>query len=590
LHLCKKQSLQPSRLREAAVLMACLLAVAPARVAEGVKVKVVVDGLTAEMKRNVLGSMMLARAADEGRLSEGEARRLAWRARQEIEQALQPFGYYRPVIHDRLVTQGDPWKARFTVEPGPPLLLSGVEVRVTGAGAELPGFREAVRDLPLKPGGRLEHAPYEALKAGLDRIAAQNGYLDAKFVTGRIAVDLESYTARIDVLLETGRRYYFGPVRFQQTVLDAAFVNSFVPFETGEPFDVDSLIAMQSALGASPYFSRVEVEPRRDLAKDLVVPIDVRLEPARRLRYTLGGGYGTETGFQAEATLELRRLNMKGHRATVSVLAAERRNTVGAQYQVPRAFGRKQLFTYSVALEEEETEAQRSRGGSIGVSLARSRGGWQESFGLFIQRQHFTVGADEGTPDLLFPELSWARVRSDDRIRPRKGYRLAFLLRAASDQVVSDATFGQFNVQSKGLGGAGVRGRVIVRAEAGATRSGDFHLLPPNMRYFSGGAQSVRAYGYQELGPRDASGEPLGGQRLLFGSIDYEHRLFGGWGVAAFYDIGNALENFGDPLEDGAGAGVRWSSPVGMVRLDVAWPIHDPGHGGQLQFSIGPDL
>jgi len=590
LRLSTKVPRLPARFRDAAVVLICLLAAAPVRAADGVKVEVSVDGLAAEMKRNVLGSMMLARAANEGRLSEGEARRLAGRARREIELALQPFGYYRPVIHDQLVTRGDPWKARFVVEPGPPLLLSGVEVRVTGPGAELPGFRSVVRDFPLKPGGRLEHTPYEALKAALSQTAAQNGYLDAAFVTGRIAVDLESYTARIDVLLETGQRYYFGPVRFQQSVLDAAFVNSYVPFETGEPFDVDSLLAMQSALGASPYFSRVEVEPRRDLAEDLAVPIDVRLEPARRLRYTLGGGYGTETGFQAEATLELRRLNMKGHRATVSVLAAERRSTVGAQYQVPRAFGRKQLLTYSVALEEEETEAQRSRGGSIGVGLARSRGGWQESFGLFFQRQQFTVGADEGRPDLLFPELSWTRVRSDDRIRPREGYRLVFLLRAASDQVASDVTFGQLNVQSKWITTVGARGRVIVRAEAGTTRSDDFHMLPPNMRYFAGGAQSVRAYGYEELGPRDANGEPVGGSKLLFGSMDYEHRLFGGWGIAVFYDIGNALESFGDPLEDGAGAGVRWSSPVGMVRLDVAWPIHDPGHSGQLQFSIGPDL
>jgi translocation and assembly module TamA len=99
----------------------------------------------------------------------------------------------------------------------------------------------------------------------------------------------------------------------------------------------------------------------------------------------------------------------------------------------------------------------------------------------------------------------------------------------------------------------------------------------------------VRAFGYQELGPRDANGEPLGGERLLFGSFEYEHRFFGDWGAAGFYDIGNALQQFGDRLEDGAGVGLRWSSPVGMVRLDVAWPI-DVSPRGRLQFSIGPDL
>jgi len=131
---------------------------------------------------------------------------------------------------------------------------------------------------------------------------------------------------------------------------------------------------------------------------------------------------------------------------------------------------------------------------------------------------------------------------------------------------------------------------LIVRADVGSTWTHDFHDLPPSMRYFSGGAQSVRAYGFQDLGPRDPNDEPLGGQRLLFGSLEYERRVLGNWGLATFYDIGNALERFIDPLEDGAGIGMRWISPVGMVRLDLAWPIYDPSSGRRWQFSIGPDL
>jgi translocation and assembly module TamA len=581
---------RPACLRATGLVVFGLLLALPAGAAEGVKVDVVVDGLPADMKRNVLGSMMLSASAQEGRMSEGEARRLAGRAPREIAQALQPFGYYRPVIRDELDTTGDPWKARYVVETGPPVLLTGVEVTVTGPGADLPRFRELIRGFSLKPGERFQHAPYEAFKTGLDRAAAQNGYLDARYITRRITVDPAADTARIQVHLETGERYRFGPVRFHQDILDDAFVNSFVTFQAGAPYNADSLIAMQRALGSSPYFSRVEVEPRRSEAKDLVVPIDVRLEPAKGLRWTLGGGYGTDTGLEGSAALEFRRLNRMGHRANIDLTVSERRDYVGVQYQMPRAFGRDQLLTHSVALIDEETDAQRSRGGSIGTALSRSRGAWHESFGLFFQRQQFTVGVDQGRPDLLFPELSWRWLKSDAPIQPRSGNRVAFVLRGASDQVVSDVTFGQLSVQWKGLHGAGPRARVIARAEAGGTRSTDFHALPPANRFFSGGSQSVRAYGYQELGPHDANGEPTGGENLLFGSFEYEYRFFGDWGAAAFYDIGDAIERFGDPLASGAGTGVRWFSPVGMVRLDVAWPIHDPAHGAQVQFTIGPDL
>ena len=581
---------RPARLRCGALLVACLLAAAPVRAAEGVKVSVEIQGLKGDMKRNALGSMVLVASASEGRLSEGEARRLSARAVREIEQAIQPFGYYRPVIRQELDTRGDPWKARFFVEPGPPLLLTSVDVKVEGPGAELPRFAAIVRAFPLKRGQRLEHAPYDALKAGLARTASQNGYLDAKFIASRITVDLDTYTAGIEVHLETGQRYFFGPVRFEQDVLDDDFVHSFVTFDQGDPYNVDSLIAMQGALGGSPYFARVEVEPRRDQMQNLQVPIDVRLDPARRLRYTLGAGYGAETGAQVEAGLEFRRLNKKGHRGTVNILVSQYRNSVGLQYQLPRAFGRDQLLTHSLSFLDEETESQRSRGGTLGSTLAFERGRWQQSFGLFFQRQDFTVGTDTGKPDLLFPELTWTRVRTPDRIKAMSGDRIVMLLRGASDQVVSDVGFGQAHIATKWIGRAGKRDRVILRADAGGTRSKDFRKLPPNMRYFSGGAASVRAYGYQELSPQDDNGEPVGGQRLLFGSAEYDHRVVGNWGIAAFYDIGNAVEFYSDPLRSGVGTGLRWASPVGMMRLDIAWPINDRSHGSQLQFSIGPDL
>ena len=581
---------RPVLLRGLALAALLLAPALPAVAADGVKVDVSVEGLSGEMKRNALGSMMLTAAASEGRLSEGEARRLVDRGRSEIAQSLQPFGYYRPVIRNDLEVRDGPWKARYYVQPGPPVLLRGVNVSVTGPGAELPRFRELVRTFPLAPGKRLEHAPYEALKTGLNRAAGQNGYLDASFSERRIAVDAKADTANVAVRFETGPRYFFGPVRFHQDILDESFLRTFVPFQTGEPYNVDSLLAMQLRLGTSPYFSRVEVEPQRDEATDLRVPIDVRLEPAKVLRWTLGGGYGMDTGFEATATLECRRLNRHGHRATLDVKVSEVRNTIGAQYQIPHAFGRDQLLTHSVAFTDEETDAQRSRGGSVGSTLTNVRGAWQQSIGLFFQRQDFTVGNDVGTPDLLMPEVSALHVRSDHRIEPRNGHRLYLLLRGSSDQVVSDASFVQLGAQAKLIKSAGPHRRIITRLEGGAVFTNDFHELPPNIRYFAGGAQSVRAYGYQELGPRDASNEPVGGQRLLFGSAEFEQRFFGSWGGAVFCDAGNALAKFGDPLAAGAGVGIRWFSPVGMVRFDVAWALREPPNHGQIQFAIGPDL
>ena len=186
-----------------------------------VKVNVVVDGLNADMKRNVLSSLELATATRSGALPAGEVYRLANRAPQQIELALQPFGYYRPVIRDAMQTDGGTWTARYSIEPGPPVVLSAVDVEISGPGKDLPGFTQAIRQFSLKPGGRLEHAPYEALKLSLSKAAASNGFLDARYPVRRLEVDRTANTGQVIVHFETGPRYFFGPVRFEQDMLDS---------------------------------------------------------------------------------------------------------------------------------------------------------------------------------------------------------------------------------------------------------------------------------------------------------------------------------------------------------------------------------
>ena len=110
------------------------------------------------------------------------------------------------------------------------------------------------------------------------------------------------------------------------------------------------------------------------------------------------------------------------------------------------------------------------------------------------------------------------------------------------------------------------------------------------MRFFAGGAQSVRGYAYRSLGPVDESGEVVGGKYLLVGSIEFEHSFPNKWGVAVFYDAGDAIDDLDDKLARGAGFGLRWKSPVGSVRIDMATALDLEGNPWRLHISIGPDL
>jgi translocation and assembly module TamA len=170
------------------------------------------------------------------------------------------------------------------------------------------------------------------------------------------------------------------------------------------------------------------------------------------------------------------------------------------------------------------------------------------------------------------------------------GLRLDIGMRGASKQVVSDTNFFQLQGGIKGITPLGNHNRLIARGRLGATRTDEFHLLPSSVRFFAGGAQSVRGYAYQSLGPKDAAGKVVGGKYLMVGSVELEHSFNAQWGMALFYDGGNAIDNIEDKLERGAGFGVRWQSPVGPVRIDLASAVTRDGKPWRLHITIGPDL
>ena len=92
------------------------------------------------------------------------------------------------------------------------------------------------------------------------------------------------------------------------------------------------------------------------------------------------------------------------------------------------------------------------------------------------------------------------------------------------------------------------------------------------------------------MGPENDLDEVIGGRYLAVGSVEYEHMFVQNWGGAIFTDFGNALNSWSDPLEYSVGIGIRWRSPVGLIRVDVASGISDEDKPIGLHIVIGPDL
>lgn len=587
-----------------AAFLTALLCLASLGHAQTGRIQVTIEGVNGAVRDNVRSVLSLASAAREGELPIERVRRLHARAPGEIRLALQPFGFYRPQIESGLQTPGDRWTAQYRIDPGPPLRTGRLTVELRGVGADDPQLQAAADRFPLREGAPLEHASYEAGKAALTREAADRGYLDARFMTSEMRIDLEAYTSEIVLLFETGPRFFFGPVVFNQDVLDPDVLRGYVTFQPGEPFSASRLLELQRALSGGPYFGRVEVLPRRDQADSLRVPIEVDLEPRRPQRYELGVGYGTDTGPRGTFEAEHRRLNRHGHRAGAELKASDVEQSITGRYLIPSRYPRTSVLTLYAGFARLDPRTSDSDKILVGASLARLRGDWQEVLSLSFEREAFDVGPDTGRSNLLIPSASWSRTWADDRVFPTHGQRVRINLMASHDAVLSSASFAQARINAKFIRSLMSRTRLIARADLGATYTSsfdEFRELPPTVRFFAGGDQSVRGFSFRALGPAElgADGIPrvIGGRALAVASIELEQRFLNRWAIAAFYDAGNAFEfdaanlpGLSNTLKQGTGLGLRWLSPIGMVRADAAFGVSEDDVPFRFHLVIGPDL
>ena len=190
---------------------------------------------------------------------------------------------------------------------------------------------------------------------------------------------------------------------------------------------------------------------------------------------------------------------------------------------------------------------------------------------------------------MLIPGISFTRTQADDTLYPTRGWKLFAEISGAHTALVSTETFLQLNVVGKIIQPLGP-GRVLVKMEAGSTLVDNVLDLPVSLQFFTGGDQSVRGYKYQSLGPINSDGELTGGKHLLTAGVEYDFNILPNWKLAVFADAGNSFNNTAEAdFKKSAGLGVRWMSPIGPIRLDLARALDDEG-SFRIHITMGPDL
>lgn len=578
-------------IHSAILLFACLHTLCVPKITNA---EVKISGVDKTLRNNILSYMQIDEETCDA--AEGRIRYLFKQTDEQIEEALEVTGYYNANVEKNLDLERDCWLASYVITPGNPVLLRTVTIDIESGSSDIKPdsvITDAAKKCDLKTGDVLHHGKYESCTRRINQIATSLGYFSAIFDTRRIDVYPQQDAADITVSYVTGPRYVFGETTFEHKTLDHNLIKRFVTIQPGEPYDATKVRHLQRDLIASSYFDQVLFQPSPRGEPYFDVPIHVTLTPGKKYQYSAGIGFATDVGPKLRFGILNRRINSSGHQVEFNTNISQVISEADISYRIPLDKPR-DWFTFDTGYKREENDSFNSERFTTGVQrVQQAERDWIRTLFLNYSIEDYEAGrSDDGITRLLTPGISYTFIGEDYPPRPLSGHHSSVSLLGAAKSLASDTSFAQIYGSTKWAFRLWWGARLLPRAEMGFTLIDELDTLPATMRYFAGGDTSVRGYGYNTLGPTDEFGEVVGGENLIVGSIELDQMIASEWSAAIFIDSGNAynaLSEF-DPAT-GIGAGIRWYSPLGPIRFDVAVPLEDDAPDDyRIHITLGPDL
>ncbi len=512
----------------------------------------------------------------------------------QVQQALAAIGYYGPNIDVQTDTVNDEFIVTLNVQPNDPVRINKILLSVLGDAQVDAAYMPVLGRVPLTKNAIFNSSDYEAAKGIMIDAAQTRGYFDFKFTTNRVMVSRRAQTADIELVASSGSRYTFGNINFDQNIFGNEFLGRWTPFVKGDPYEAGKIAELTQNLQNSGYFSAVRVSPQRDPRYGKEVPVLVTLERKDSNHIGIGVGFESDTGPRAKFTWGKPLINRAGHSADAELAVSRVSQEVSFAYRIPRA--NQPLYNYwgiEYGLQREDEIGIKSLLSTLNFQrVRRFSNEWQESLFLRWEREIYTLAdAEEERTDLVLPGVRYSRTRSRGSPFLLWGQSSSLQFMYGNRELLSTIDFYKATVNFKYLRAVTKRNTLVMSLQYGAITTNDFDRVPVTQRFYAGGDRSIRGYGYRQVGPKDPEGNPRGGRFLEVGSFEYNYRFADRWSVALFADVGRAFNNFSTSQSIGAGIGIRWQSPVGPFRLDIATPVDDPENDNvRLHLSLGPDL
>ncbi|QRN04346.1 BamA/TamA family outer membrane protein [Legionella sp. MW5194] len=503
---------------------------------------------------------------------------------KQVAQAVYAYGYLRPSI--QVSRTGGGKTILINVNPGPPLLVTRLAIQLQGEGADNAKIKRKRHHLPIQQGKPLNSIKYEESKQLLIDAAEQEGYLHAHFQKAEILIDQTSYTSVITLVFDTGPQFYFGHVRFEPTYISPELLRRYIPFDYGQPYSTEQLLELSNSLAGSGYFSQVNAKP--DMNGSRSIPVNVYLKAAARINYSLGLGFGTDTGIRGRVGYHVVPVNRAGHKFNAIALGSFNQNTLQAQYVIP---GKNPLTDeYDITGNLSNLDYGAGYSNSLLLSMGQRHNKDQFQRMLTVNGLYERFNYDNA-PKLekltFFPKATLGWKNTSNQLFSPTGYHITFNALGASRAVLSEVSFAQASVDARAaITLPFIRTRFYFHTLQGITDINDVNQLPLSLALLLGGSDNLKAFTFNAIGP---------GKILTYGGFEIQKETVEHWYLTGFFDSGDVYDPSPRVLQNDLGIGLMWVSPVGPIKIGIAQAVDS--HFNRIKdrkprfvVNMGPDL
>lgn len=516
--------------------------------------------------------------------------------REACEKALVPYGWYSPEIEVRHPEKG---RIEVRIDRGERTLYR--EVRI-GTAAELPEqgriaafARDKAAEYGIEKGKPLIHPQYEAFKADITSKLISDGYFTGKITDSTVIVSRDEAKADLSFTIEPGTRFAYGKITMEGFEESHDAVKGLVSVKEGDLFSALDLASVNQTLYETGYYKSVVVRPdmREMDSGNSTVPVRIGLKAKPRNLTEWSLGYSTDEGPRGSVSWNRPFAGSRGQSWKSALSVSGVTQAANFSYYIPRENPIDDYYRLSAEYRHKDLNDTEFKNLTVGAHyFTKTHGRWQRDYFIESSFEDYDQSDDSDDVFLLMPGAEISRLTTDGTTDPASGERIRLSARFSSKTLLSSEDFVILDAFYRRIWSPTDGSRLVIRAEQGAILGSSIGDVPSSLRFFAGGDQSVRGFGYEKISPKNDDGDLTGARYLSVGSVELQVPVMNKVRMAVFTDVGTATNDYGDDtdIKVGTGLGVRYISPVGPIRADIGVGVSETHIPIRLHFGLGLDL